>query len=229
MAFDETPQYAGPLQDEDPGSPNQGNSMYLQYGPLADIQDALNPGVEYIDTDSGELLVDTGSSVWLALGSLLIPGMMIDYAGTIIPNGRWLICNGNAVSRTVYADLFAAIGTTWGNGDGNTTFNIPDLRRTVTAGVGGIRVDGPGTTVGDIGGEEQHTLLVTELAEHNHRFGSTRGGGDASLTGTHIFHTRNPDADDDVGINPNAIEVTGDSTPHSNIQPTAIVNKLIRY
>jgi len=54
-------------------------------------------------------------------------GVMIDFAGTTAPSG-WIMCDGAAVSRTVYAGLFAAIGTTYGTGDGSTTFNLPDFR-----------------------------------------------------------------------------------------------------
>ena len=54
------------------------------------------------------------------------PGFILPFAGTSIPEG-WLICNGAAVSRTEYAALFSAIGTKWGEGDGSTTFNLPDL------------------------------------------------------------------------------------------------------
>ena len=53
-------------------------------------------------------------------------GFILPFAGTSIPDG-WLICNGAAVSRTEYAALFSAIGTKWGEGDGSTTFNLPDL------------------------------------------------------------------------------------------------------
>lgn len=53
-------------------------------------------------------------------------GFILPFAGTAIPEG-WLICNGAAVSRTEYASLFSAIGTKWGEGDGETTFNLPDL------------------------------------------------------------------------------------------------------
>ncbi len=68
-----------------------------------------------------------------ALGSqsislLTLPaGSLIDYAGTVEPSG-WLLCDGRAVSRTVYASLFSALGTAYGTGDGSTTFNIPDFR-----------------------------------------------------------------------------------------------------
>ena len=55
-------------------------------------------------------------------------GMVAAFARNTAPNANWLICDGRAVSRTTYANLFAAIGTTWGKGNGSTTFNLPDLR-----------------------------------------------------------------------------------------------------
>lgn len=54
------------------------------------------------------------------------PGMIKPFAGTTVPTG-YLLCDGSAVSRTTYANLFSAIGTTYGSGDGSTTFNLPDL------------------------------------------------------------------------------------------------------
>lgn len=53
------------------------------------------------------------------------PGMIKPFAGTTVPTG-YLLCDGSAVSRTTYANLFAAIGTTYGSGDGSTTFNLPN-------------------------------------------------------------------------------------------------------
>jgi microcystin-dependent protein len=61
-----------------------------------------------------------------AAQSFIPRGGMIPYAGSTAPAG-FLLCNGSAISRTTYADLFAIIGTTYGSGDGSTTFNIPDL------------------------------------------------------------------------------------------------------
>jgi microcystin-dependent protein len=96
-----------------------------------------------------------------------VPGIMYDYAGTSVPSG-FLACDGSAVSRATYATLFAAIGTTWGAGDGSTTFNVPDSRRRVTIGAGGAAIAGPANTVGAVGGEETHVLTVAELAAHAH-------------------------------------------------------------
>lgn len=61
------------------------------------------------------------------------PGMIAPYAGKTAPEG-WLLCDGSAVSRTTYANLYAAIGTTYGAGNGSTTFTLPDLRGRVPAG-----------------------------------------------------------------------------------------------
>lgn len=63
-------------------------------------------------------------------------GTVLPYAGSAAPNSLYLLCDGSAVSRTTYAALFALIGTTYGVGDGSTTFNLPDLRGRVPVGKG---------------------------------------------------------------------------------------------
>jgi microcystin-dependent protein len=93
-------------------------------------------------------------------------GTVVDFAATTPPTG-WLVCDGSAVSRTTYAALFAVIGTTWGAGNGTTTFNLPDLRSRVTVGAG----SGSGLTartLAAVGGEENHALSAAELAAHTH-------------------------------------------------------------
>lgn len=110
--------------------------------------------------------------------SFLPAGMVVPYAGSNAPNG-WLMCSGQAVSRTTYATLFNAIGTTYGAGNGTTTFNLPDLRGRVIAGVdnmggtqgnritsGGSGING--TTLGASGGAETHTLTTAQMPVHNH-------------------------------------------------------------
>ena len=74
----------------------------------------------------GQLISD-GTAVWKVkkIGSEVPAGIMQMFAGNTIPAG-WLLCDGSAVSRTNYAKLFSAIGTTWGAGDGSTTFNLPN-------------------------------------------------------------------------------------------------------
>ena len=74
----------------------------------------------------GQLITD-GTAVWKVkkIGSEVPAGIMQMFAGNTIPAG-WLLCDGSAISRTDYAKLFSAIGTTWGAGDGSTTFNLPN-------------------------------------------------------------------------------------------------------
>ena len=77
----------------------------------------------------------------LELFELWPAGVIIPFAGTSVPTG-YLLCNGAAVSRTDYANLFAAIGTLYGAGDGSTTFNLPDARDRVLQGASGTHSAG---------------------------------------------------------------------------------------
>jgi len=94
------------------------------------------------------------------------------------PTG-WLVCGGQAVSRTIYAALFALIGTTYGVGDGATTFNVPDLRGRAPVGrddmggaaAGRVTAAGSGiagTILGAAGGSETHALTIAQLPAHAH-------------------------------------------------------------
>lgn len=91
----------------------------------------------------------------------MVPGLIYMFGGTVAPYG-FLMCDGSAVSRSTYSDLFDTIGTTYGPGDGATTFNIPDLTGRIPIGISGNVV------LGDTGGEEMHTLTTTELPSHGH-------------------------------------------------------------
>lgn len=99
-------------------------------------------------------------------------GVVSVYAGSSAPTG-YLMCYGQAVSRTTYAALFTAISTTYGTGDGSTTFNVPDLRgRVVVApdNMGGSdagRLD-ISNTLGTTAGEQKHTMTEAELYAHTH-------------------------------------------------------------
>lgn len=91
-----------------------------------------------------------------------IAGLIEPFAGTVIPAG-YLLCDGSAVSRSVYATLFEAIGTTFGDGDGETTFNLPDLGGRVPLGVSSTHL------LGSTGGSETVTLTEQELPAHVHQ------------------------------------------------------------
>jgi microcystin-dependent protein len=80
----------------------------------------------YVNDDKRTLQRDNGVA-WQDIAQLMPAGIILPYGGTSAPYG-FLLCNGAAVSRTTYADLFAVVGENFGEGDGNTTFNLPDLR-----------------------------------------------------------------------------------------------------
>lgn len=88
-------------------------------------------------------------------------GIIMPFAGTVAPQGC-LFCDGSAVSRTTYAALFEVIGTTYGEGDGSTTFNIPDLSGRVVIGVSNSHA------LGTTGGSENVTLTADQMPSHSH-------------------------------------------------------------
>lgn len=153
-------------------------------------------------------------------------GVTLPFAGSTPPSA-WLLCAGQAVSRTTYADLFTAIGTTYGSGDGSTTFNLPDLRgraprgkddmngtaaNRITSGGSGIT----GTTLGATGGAETHTLTASQMASHTHTYNQVTGSGSTrSNSGTLTSTSSNTGS-------------AGSDTAHNNTGPTIILNYIIK-
>ncbi len=90
--------------------------------------------VNYIDKSTGDLIRVAGGGNDVLYADSPI-GSIIPFGGITAPDG-FLLCQGQAVSRTTYAELFAVIGTSFGSGDSSTTFNVPDLRETVPVGSG---------------------------------------------------------------------------------------------
>jgi len=117
------------------------------------------------------------------------PGAVMAFAMTTAPTG-WLEANGAAVSRTDYAALFAIIGTTYGAGDGTTTFNLPDLRGEFLRGWDNGRGADPGRVLGtaqaDSLGSHDHTGSTSSSGAHSHTIPIAGSGGSAiypSVTG----------------------------------------------
>lgn len=140
------------------------------------------------------------------------------WAKDTAPEG-WLLCNGAAVSRSTYASLFTAIGTTFGSGDGSTTFNVPDFRGRAPIGVG----QGTGLTnraLAATGGEEEHDLISDEMPAHTHTVPfSTGGGATLSITGTGSTE----------GTTDNeTTSSTGSGNGHNNMQPFLAINFIIK-
>lgn len=179
-------------------------------------------------------------------------GALMDFAGSVAPSG-WMLCYGQSVSRTTYAALFTAIGTTYGAGDGSTTFNLPDVRGRVTAGrddmggtvagrlTGGLPQGIAGRTLGAGGGLESHVNTISEMAPHNHG-GATLGGGahlhtfldsllvlgDGVGTGSQFNNGTTIGTTSSAPDHTHVIAFQGNGAPHNNVQPTIITNKIIK-
>ena len=111
-------------------------------------------------------------------------GMVQMFAGTTAPAG-WLFCRGQAISRVTYDSLFAVIGTTYGAGDGSTTFNLPDFRDRFTVGAGSSYA------LNAKGGANTVTLSTTHIPAHTHgKSGAITSGITSSGAHTHTFKTQ---------------------------------------
>lgn len=112
----------------------------------------------------------------------MVVGSVIPFSGSTIPNG-YLLCDGSAVSRTTYADLFAVVGTTYGAGDESTTFNLPNLSGKVPMG------SSQDYALGSSGGEETHTLIVDEIASHTHEVPQHGHADNLEISTPQLSHT----------------------------------------
>lgn len=172
----------------------------------------------------------TTAFVMAAIGAAIPAGVMLPYAGSSAPSG-FLLCAGQAVSRSTYSALFAAIGTTFGAGNGSTTFNVPDLRGRVAGGkddMGGsaanrLTTSGSGVdgiTLGAAGGAETHTLTTPQLPAHTHALNAQTlsGRNTSSGGGETIMYAGS-------GFNTNQ---AGSGAAHNNTQPTLVTNYIIK-
>jgi len=130
--------------------------------------------------------LNSGAGAWILTNPTPIvvkepSGFIIAFGGTTAPTG-YLSCDGAAVSRSTYADLFAAIGTTWGVGNGTTTFNLPDLRNDFLRGASGTLT--VGTKQADTIESHTHSGTTSSNGAHTHRVPTGgSGGGSATQTG----------------------------------------------
>ncbi|MBO9507985.1 tail fiber protein [Thalassospira sp. A3_1] len=166
---------------------------------------------------------------------------VLPFAGSTVPQG-YLLCDGAEVSATDYANLFAQIGTTYGEASEEGLFKLPDLRGRVPVGAG----LGDGLTdrvLGDAGGEEAHQLTVAEMPSHNH-------GGVTSTNGNHSHSTTSGTPHDGrlnaipdqsflrymggssstgaAGAHSHTISAQGGNQPHNNMQPFVVLNYIIK-
>jgi len=191
---------------------------------------------------SGDQLFYEDNSGWSVLNSAGVQktganvtpfptGSVVAYAADSEPSG-WLFCYAQAISRTTFSELFSVIGTAFGTGDGSTTFNLPDLRGRVIAGqddMGGTsanRLTGVagsvnGDTFAGTGGVETHTLTSAEMPAHTHDQNASSAGSGGSPGTTSMSSSTNNGSG---GLT----DSTGDGGAHNNVQPTMILNYIIK-
>lgn len=148
-------------------------------------------------------------------------GVIQPYGGDVLPEG-FLWCDGAAYSRTAYAELFAAIGTTFGAGDGLTTFNVPDLCGRVPVGTADAYA------LGDQGGEAEHTLTVAEMPANMGTMQALSWHDEvASGFVTRSFKTAPLGSQSGSNIGTATYSFNGGGQAHNNMQPYTVVNYVI--
>jgi len=175
----------------------------------------------------------------MASSAVTPAGIISPFAGSTAPTG-WLVCDGQLASRTIYSGLYGAIGDTYGAGDGSTTFNIPDLRGRTIAGqddMGGTsanRLTGQtggidGDILGATGGAESHTLTTSEMPAHNHS-GTVdlRTNWEAGTSSLSPIGTGSARYDGNASRPSLSISNAGGGAVHNNVQPTIVLNYIIK-
>ena len=164
-------------------------------------------------------------------------GAELPFTGTVAPPG-FLLEQGQAVSRTVYADLYAVIGTTFGAGNGTSTFNVPDMRKRVPVGLDSTDADF--TPIGKAGGEKAHTMTTDEMPVHTHIQNAHTHGIESSaqeksgmgLTAAADFSDRvlvsGTNNGSSVGATTAVNQNAGGGAAHNNLQPYSVRNFIIK-
>lgn len=178
----------------------------------------------------------TTPSPWVlrAETSEVPPGTISQYAGGTAPTG-YLFCNGTLVSRTTYPRLFVAIGTTYGAGDGSTTFMLPNLKGRVPVGFDSSQSEF--NTLNKSGGAKTHTLTSTEMPSHTHvqnahahltGISQTQAYGAGPYGSATAAVSHAPVASYTSDATPTN-QSTGGGVAHNNLQPFITLNYMIRY
>jgi microcystin-dependent protein len=203
----------------------------------------------------GDIAGDIKAINFYARGNFYLDNHILIPAGTIMqfagnnaePPGGWLYCDGSTLSRDAYPHLFNAIGTIYNDGATQSTqFKLPDLRGKCAIGSGDGGAALTNRTVGDVGGEETHTLSTAEMPQHSHQI-QRKGNGDADAcdpadgNNPHIInadsHATESSActtdrvlsDGHGGVLKFNTYNTGSGNAHNNMQPFIVLNFLIKY
>ena len=139
------------------------------------------------------------------------------------PKG-WALCNGQTLPINQNQALFSLLGTTYG-GNGQTTFNLPNLRGQVPIHMGN------GHTIGEKGGQTAHTINISELPTHFHQANASTSNGNSVQTQSTVFGSalnvyRSPD-NQLTTLGPQTVSAVGGSQPHNNMMPFLVLNFII--
>jgi len=159
-----------------------------------------------------------GDGTWATTPSTP-PGILAPYTAASAPTG-WLLCDGSAVSRTTYADLFAITSTNFGVGDGSTTFNLPDLKGKTIVGFNSGETEFD--TLGETGGAKTHTLTIPEMPAHTHMENLYSTG--SGLTAAQIAGGVPSATPADYQVT----DSTGGGGAHNNLQPYITLYYIIK-
>lgn len=193
-------------------------------------------------------------------GSIVPTGAVMPHAGSVAPSG-WLLCDGSEQSEAAYPDLAALLTTTYGSA-ANGMFRVPDLRGRVVAGLDGmggtdtnrltsLTMSPDGNTSGATGGDESHTLSLSEIPAHGHAISGSIGGGEhshrvdgdwrtwlspsgtlASRSAVESYGSANAIYTRTDGAHSHAFSLnandSGGGAAHPSVQPTMVMNYIIK-
>jgi len=180
-------------------------------------------------------------------------GAGMDYWLPTAPNSSFVFPVGQAISRVTYAALFSQMGTTYGPGDGSTTFNLPDktgrvsaMKEAVATRLTSSYFGGNSTNMGAVGGSESHLLTTGEMPSHNHGvtdsghthainytgapsiLNNAAGGPFNAGTGSFSYPALGTLISIAAAATGISIQNTGNGNPHPIVQPTIICNYIVR-
>lgn len=169
---------------------------------------------------------------YYASGNYYLDNFVLIPAGTVIQSaavsepGGWFDCDGRELNVDEYQHLFSAIGYTYGGGEG--VFNLPDMRGRV-----GVCQNGSSWSLGNIGGEQTHTLSLNEIPGHTHsltrRSNPDAGAFDANPSTDYHKNESSAITNDRGVVGSFATESTGGGLAHNNMQPYLVLRYLIKY
>lgn len=200
-------------------------SGYLGCDGSAVLRSSYGPLLSVItQTQTGTTTVSLNTVTGLTSTAQMYVGMPLECAnfssGTTVAS----IVSSTSITASTTASASGSVSLqffNWGNGDGSTTFNVPDLRRYTTVGQGGSATSELGNIVGQTGGEEAHTMLLTELVGHTHEINIKNNSGSP-------YDSSQPASTSNPSLGSISTAPTGGGSAFNIIQPSAVMFKIIK-